>query len=283
MLQRCTTQLFVLRLQSFVSSDMPKEFKYCDGSITAEELNPHTLERVKVIDAQNSVLSWGKATKPLEVPIFTKFGPPCHTPDIHIKDSHVLCPDRYETFITGWNQRYLDIAAASKHLKYTQHRFYQVPSQPEVPNAKFQRYKNSHGSFVRITEDTLFAQMAALTASRSTCLRKKVGAVFTDSRHQRVLCFGYNGNVAGGPNECDSLEEGVCGCLHAETNALTKSVDSLEGSTCFVTLSPCMMCAKLLINRGVGRVVYNEQYRDLSGIELLEKHDVKTEFFGRKE
>jgi dCMP deaminase len=119
-------------------------------------------------------------------------------------------------------------------------------------------YENSYGRFVRPTEKMIFMNMAIMIAQRSTCIRRKVGAVITDNKMHRVLCFGYNGNVVGGPNQCDSLDEGQCGCVHAEINALTKSDTTLDGATCFVTLSPCVNCAKVLINRGIKRVIYHE-------------------------
>lgn len=146
---------------------------------------------------------------------------------------------------------------------------------PLIPNLR--SYTNDYGQFVRPTEEYVFMAMAITLAERVTCLRKRVAAVFTDAKMHRVLCFGYNGNVAGGPNQCDALLEGNCGCTHAEINALTKSVSSLEGSTCFVTLSPCFACAKVLVNRGVRRVVYYETYRNVSGLELLRKHGVIVE------
>lgn len=144
---------------------------------------------------------------------------------------------------------------------------------------KMNRYENSFGSFVRPSEETIFMQMALTLSLRSTCLRKQVCAVFTDAEMQRVLCFGYNGNVAAGPNECDSLQEGNCGCTHAEINALTKSVASLQDAICFVTLSPCLACAKVLINRGIKRVVYYETYRNVAGLNLLRQFDVCVEKF----
>lgn len=138
-------------------------------------------------------------------------------------------------------------------------------------------YENGYGTFVRPSEKMIFMNMAIMIAQRSTCLRRKVGAVITDNKMHRVLCFGYNGNVVGGPNQCDSLDEGQCGCVHAEINALTKSDTTLDGATCFVTLSPCVNCAKVLINRGIKRVIYHECYRDVSGIALLDKYGIIRE------
>jgi len=157
------------------------------------------------------------------------------------------------------------------------YRIIQYENFPKQPLPKMMTYVNDYGRFVRPSEETIFIMMAIALAARATCLRKKVAAVFTDEKMHRVLCIGYNGNVADGPNQCDTLLEGACGCTHAEINALTKSVSSLEGATCFVTLSPCLACAKVLVNRGVKRVVYYETYRNASGLELLRKHGVRVE------
>ena len=141
---------------------------------------------------------------------------------------------------------------------------------------KFEQYQNSFGTFDRPIGLSVFMNLARDISLRSTCLRRKVGAVITDSSMNRVLCFGYNGNYANGPNECDSLEPGLCGCVHAEINALTKSTESLDGSKCFITLSPCVNCAKTLINRGVKEVIYDKVYRDTTGLEILKKAGVSV-------
>jgi len=155
----------------------------------------------------------------------------------------------------------------------------QYDEKPNFPLVHLGMYENDYGRFMRPTGESVFMHMSLMIAQQSTCLRKKVAAVFTDADLLRVLCFGYNGNVSGGPNQCDSLDEGACGCTHAEINALTKSISSLDGSTCFVTLSPCLACAKVLVNRGVKRVIYYETYRNAAGITLLKQFGVKVEKF----
>lgn len=124
-------------------------------------------------------------------------------------------------------------------------------------------------SVLRPHKHQAFMVFAAEMAKRATCDRLQVGAVFADAKLERILAAGYNGGHAGGPNGCDTHEPGLCGCIHAEINALTKSRDDLQGSVCFVTTSPCKMCAKVLINRGVSQVVYLNDYRTSEGIELL--------------
>ena len=144
---------------------------------------------------------------------------------------------------------------------------------------KYSRYTNSLGDQYRITEESIFMNLAFLVAMRSTCQRKQVGSVITDAKMHRVLCLGYNGQWTGGPNECDTDQPGNCGCIHAEINAMTKSVATLDGATCFVTLAPCKMCAKILINRGITRVVYANDYRDPEGIEILRLANVRVDRF----
>ena len=148
---------------------------------------------------------------------------------------------------------------------------------PHVP-LKLRTYVKPDGSLSeRPIKEQAFMVLAAEMAAQATCSRLQVGTVFVDAKLERVLCVGYNGNVAGGPNGCDTEEPGQCGCLHSEVGALSKSRDDLNGSVCFVTASPCLMCSKLLINRRVSRVVYLEEYRRNDGVLLLRKHGVVVE------
>jgi dCMP deaminase len=132
----------------------------------------------------------------------------------------------------------------------------------------------------RETLASSFMKFAVDLSNHSTCNRKKVGSVITDVRHERILCIGYNGNYCGGPNGCEHPESpGNCSCIHAENNCLIKSSESVRGAICYVTLSPCRMCAKLLINAGIGKIVYFEEYRDTSSLELLRSVGVEVEKF----
>lgn len=98
----------------------------------------------------------------------------------------------------------------------------------------------------------------------------KVGCVIVSDDNQRVLSIGINGDECGGDNCVDSTESGKSGCIHAEVNACLK-IDFTD--TCnkvvYVTLSPCVVCSRLLINLGVSKVVYDEPYRDTRGIDIL--------------
>lgn len=155
-----------------------------------------------------------------------------------------------------------------------QHTVKTTQQHPVVP-CKTRPYVNDHGTFDRPMLEYVFMNLAVNLASRSTCLRTKVGAVFTDAAMTRVFSVGYNGDAKGGKNQCDSVEVGNCGCVHAEANALTKNNVDITGCTCFLTLSPCTVCAKLLINREIGKLVYLEQYRDPAGLQLLNNRGIE--------
>ena len=115
--------------------------------------------------------------------------------------------------------------------------------------------------------------LAEATALRATCNRRQVGAVLL-SANGRVLSTGYNGTVSGA-RHCNHTPEGskCIDAVHAEANALMNLLrqggGSSSGASCFITLSPCLDCAKLLIAAGVSRVVYKTPYRLLEGVQLL--------------
>jgi dCMP deaminase len=126
--------------------------------------------------------------------------------------------------------------------------------------------------------DGVCMTMAQAVAQLSHCKRSQVGAVI-ESRGN-IVSFGYNGTPTGMDNCCeDSSGNTKPSVLHAEMNAVIKAAktgNSVEGSTLYVTLSPCVDCAKYLLQSGIQRVVYLEEYRDKSGIELL-KQFIKVE------
>ena len=112
-------------------------------------------------------------------------------------------------------------------------------------------------------------------ARRSYDPRHQVGAVVVTDDNTQVLAVGYNGNYTGGPNEVDSDTPGESGMLHAEINALLKmDYNNPKRKRLYLTLSPCRMCSKAIINAGIDEVLYAEEYRDISGVELLRKSDV---------
>ncbi|MDH3206889.1 MAG: deaminase [Gemmatimonadota bacterium] len=117
----------------------------------------------------------------------------------------------------------------------------------------------------------VYMRMAEELAKRSTCARLQVGTVLTDARLEHVVSIGYNGNARGFANRCDSDQKGRCGCIHSEMNALVKSPGQLRDKVAFVTASPCVMCAKLMVQTNVSHVFYRTAYRDTSGLEVLDK------------
>ena len=125
----------------------------------------------------------------------------------------------------------------------------------------------------RVTRPPLYEvymRMAEELAKRSTCSRLQVGTVITTATLEHVVSIGYNGNARGFPNRCDSTEAGRCGCIHSEMNALVKSPGELRDKVAFVTASPCVMCAKLMVQAHVSHLFYRETYRLPDGLEILE-------------
>ena len=113
---------------------------------------------------------------------------------------------------------------------------------------------------------------------RSCDPRHQVGAIVVTGDNTQVLAVGYNGNYTGGPNEVESETPGESGMLHAEINALLKlDYNNPKFKTMYVTLSPCRMCAKAIINSGIDSVIYRDEYRDLSGVDVLTSAGIKVE------
>jgi dCMP deaminase len=134
---------------------------------------------------------------------------------------------------------------------------------------------------LRIPLYEVYMRMAEELAKRSTCARLRVGTVITDATLSNVLGIGYNGNASGLPNRCDSDEPGRCGCIHSEMNALVKAPGSVRDKVVFVTSSPCVMCAKLIIQSGVTHVFYRAAYREPSGLRVLDEAGVSAVLYDR--
>ena len=129
--------------------------------------------------------------------------------------------------------------------------------------------------------DQIWISFAKTISERSYDPRNKVGAVIVTEDNTQVLGIGYNGGWAGGPNEVESLEPGMSGMIHAEINALIKmNYSHHKGKKLYVTLSPCRACAKAIINGGIDSVIYLDDYRDSSGIDLLLEGGVWVKKFG---
>jgi dCMP deaminase len=130
----------------------------------------------------------------------------------------------------------------------------------------------------RISKHEMFMQMAEITASRSTCQRRHVGALVTDAEGYSVLALGYNGNAKGLDNNCDRETPGDCGCIHAEVNTLIKSPFYQGDLIMYTTTYPCIDCAKLILNSRVRTIYYREDYREDTGIKLLLAQGLKVYF-----
>jgi len=128
--------------------------------------------------------------------------------------------------------------------------------------------------------DERYMRMARIWAGNSYCVRRQVGALVV--KDKMIISDGYNGTPSGFENICED-EHNVTKpyVLHAEANAITKlarSSNNSEGATLYVTASPCIECAKLIIQAGIKRVVYGERYRLADGINLLQRANIETVF-----
>lgn len=116
-------------------------------------------------------------------------------------------------------------------------------------------------------------------ANRSTCKRMKVGAAVLSTDRLQILGFGYNGQPMGLPNNGCSGEAGICGCVHAESNALIKS-GWTDGGILICTHLPCKMCTSLAINTGVKRVEFKRGYRNKDGLKVLGRAHIDINWCG---
>ena len=128
--------------------------------------------------------------------------------------------------------------------------------------------------------DYRYLRMARVWAENSYCKRRRVGALVV--KEKMIISDGYNGTPSGFENICED-ENGITKpyVLHAEANAITKlarSGNNSDGSTLYVTASPCIECAKLIIQAGIERVVYGEKYRLTEGIDLLRRANIEVEY-----
>ena len=126
--------------------------------------------------------------------------------------------------------------------------------------------------------DNRYLRMAKIWSGNSYCKRRQVGALVV--KDKMIISDGYNGTPSGFENVCED-ESNVTKpyVLHAEANAITKlarSSNNSDGSTLYVTASPCIECAKLIIQAGIKRVVYGEEYRLGDGIDLLKRANVQV-------
>jgi len=133
--------------------------------------------------------------------------------------------------------------------------------------------------------DLRYLRMARIWSENSYCQRRKVGALVV--KNKMIISDGYNGTPSGFENVCET-EDNVTKpyVLHAEANAITKlarSENNSDGATLYVTASPCIECAKPIIQAGIKRVVYGEKYRLEDGINLLKRANIEVEYLNPDE
>ncbi|MBP6527100.1 MAG: dCMP deaminase family protein [Prevotella sp.] len=133
--------------------------------------------------------------------------------------------------------------------------------------------------------DYRYLRMARIWAENSYCKRRQVGALVV--KDKMIISDGYNGTPSGFENLCEDANNVTQPyVLHAEANAITKlarSNNNSDGSTLYVTASPCIECSKLIIQSGIKRVVYGEKYRLEDGINLMKKAGIEVIYLGDKE
>ena len=135
----------------------------------------------------------------------------------------------------------------------------------------------TNNSIIRPPWDNIWMEFAHSIARRSYDPRHQVGAIIVTADNTQVLAVGYNGNYAGGPNEAESLTPGESGMIHAEINSLLKmDYNNPKKKKMYITMSPCRMCAKAIINAGISKVIYDIEYRDTSGIKILRSSAIKV-------
>ncbi len=128
--------------------------------------------------------------------------------------------------------------------------------------------------------DTVFINIAKETSTLSHCVRSKVGAVLV--RDGNIISFGYNGTPSGMDNHCEENGITLNHVIHAEVNAVLKAAktgNSVDGSTLYLTLSPCLDCSKVILQSGIKRVVYLTKYRNSEGIDFLNQF-IQVEQYG---
>jgi len=126
--------------------------------------------------------------------------------------------------------------------------------------------------------DQRYMRMARIWAENSYCERRKVGALLV--KNKMIISDGYNGTPSGFENKCeDENNQSKPYVLHAEANAISKiarSHNSSDGATLYVTASPCIECSKLIIQAGIKRVIYGEEYRIMDGDDLLKRAGIEV-------
>lgn len=134
---------------------------------------------------------------------------------------------------------------------------------------------NTQENNERISRVDLYLGMASLISKRSTCFKKQVGCVII--KENRIISSGYNGVLSKEDPKNGLDEDGMTHTVHAEANAIAfaaKHGIALNQSIIYCTLSPCEKCSELIIQSGITEVIYQEEYRDRAGLDMLERHGV---------
>lgn len=139
----------------------------------------------------------------------------------------------------------------------------------------------------RPTWDEYFSKIANDVAARSTCIRHKYGAVIVNEKHE-IIATGYNGVIRGAPH-CEDIGcikdklkipsgkgHDLCPAVHAEQNALLQAGKAALGATLYVNAFPCKICARLIVNSGIKRVVISGNYTDEEGLEILKGANIEV-------
>jgi dCMP deaminase len=128
--------------------------------------------------------------------------------------------------------------------------------------------------------DSIWIKFAHDIAERSPDPKYKVGAVIVNESNTQVLAVGYNGDHKGGPNTRESMQVGGSGFIHAEINALIKcDFNYPKKKKMYLTLSPCRMCAKAIVNAGIDEVVYYKEYEESNGIDILKEAGISVKAY----
>ena len=130
--------------------------------------------------------------------------------------------------------------------------------------------------------DQIWIEFAESISKRSVDPKHKVGSVIVNSENTQVLSIGYNGDQKGGPNQRESLKTGHSGFIHAEINSLIKmDYNNPCKKKMYLTLSPCEVCAKAIVNAGIDEVIFIELYGDgLPGLAILNNAGIVVRKFG---
>jgi dCMP deaminase len=126
--------------------------------------------------------------------------------------------------------------------------------------------------------DEIWISLALHVSQRSPDTRLKVGCVVVTEDNSSVLSLGYNGDQHGGANKPDSMEPGKSGFIHAEANALIKmNFADHRQKKIYLTHSPCSVCARMIVNAGIKKVIYCDEYRDTKGVDILKDSGIVVE------